>query len=124
MVWQTLLQHPANFYFRLGALNAAIAVCTGAFGGHGLKRFATPEKIDVWKTAVQYHLIHSLALLAVSQLKTRHHLVGGLFTAGIVLFSGSLYALVLTDHKKLGAITPIGGFSFIFGWLAMAAIGL
>lgn len=99
MVWNTLLHSPANFYFRLGALNAAIAVGTGAFGGHGLKKFASSEQLDVWKTAVHYHFIHSLALIAVSQLRRRHHIPGGLFTAGILLFSGSLYALVLSDVK-------------------------
>ncbi len=98
-----LLQNPQNLYFKLGALNLALGVCLGAFGGHGLKKFATEYQIDVWKTAVQYQFIHGLGLMAVSQMRRRHHLVGGLFTTGIVLFSGSLYALVLTD-KKVGGI--------------------
>ncbi|KAL0487529.1 hypothetical protein AKO1_008653 [Acrasis kona] len=115
----------ARLYLRIGAVSGALAVGFGAFGAHALKkRITDPTLLKTWETASQYHLLHSLALLGVSQCRRNHHLVGGLFTAGIILFSGSLYALVLTQKKALGAITPIGGLSFIGGWLALAFLAL
>ncbi|KAL9648366.1 hypothetical protein ABK040_001944 [Willaertia magna] len=120
-----LMANPTNLYFRLGAINMALAVGLGAFGAHGLKaRTNDPYYLQTWQTGAQYHFLHALGLIAISQMKRKHHLVGGLFLGGILLFSGSLYTLVLTQNKKLGAITPIGGVSFIAGWIVMAVFGL
>ncbi|RHY30113.1 hypothetical protein DYB32_004592, partial [Aphanomyces invadans] len=77
----------------------------GAFGAHALQsRVKNPKRIKTWETASHYHLIHSVALLAVP-LARRPNVAGGFLTAGIVLFSGSLYTLVLSDQAKLGIIT-------------------
>jgi uncharacterized membrane protein YgdD (TMEM256/DUF423 family) len=81
--------------------------------------------IDVWATAAQYNMTHALGLLAVAWVMSRTNHVaaqvaGMAFVVGIVLFSGSLYTMVLTGQRKLGAITPLGGVAFIIGWLALA----
>lgn len=108
----------------LGSLLAALGVMLGAFGAHALKARVTPEMLEVWQTAVFYHLVHALAVLLVALLAVRLGASVGwiamLFIAGILLFSGSLYALVLTGMRPLGMITPIGGVLFIAGWLWLA----
>jgi uncharacterized membrane protein YgdD (TMEM256/DUF423 family) len=109
-----------------GALFGAIAVGAGAFGAHGLKSLVTPDRLQVFETAVRYQVIHALALLVVGLLSSgstdrRLAWAGRSMTVGIVVFSGSLYLLVLTDTAWLGAITPLGGVSFIAGWLFLAA---
>lgn len=116
----------AKLCLLLGSLGGLIAVLLGAFGSHGLKEKLTPEMLAVWKTAVEYQFYHSLGLLAVGLLILQSHsnLAGwsGLaFALGILLFSGSLYALALTGVKPLGAITPIGGLGFILGWCLLIA---
>lgn len=94
---------------RIGPALAALAVAFGAFGAHAL---ADNPRLDTWKTGALYHLVHAVALcLPNLPTATRR-----LLTAGIVLFSGSLYLLVLLDLPVLGAITPLGGVSFIAGW--------
>lgn len=109
----------------LGALAAGLAVALGAFGAHGLSGRVTPERLEVYKTGVLYHMMHALALLAIGW-AAQHwpgwpvHTAGYLFLAGIVLFSGSLYLLVLTDTAWLGAVTPFGGVAFIAGWILLA----
>jgi uncharacterized membrane protein YgdD (TMEM256/DUF423 family) len=108
---------------RLSAILAGLGVALGAFGAHGLRNRVGPELIDVWKTGVLYHLIHALALLAVATLATQiawPRAVAGCFIAGIALFSGSLYLLVLTNVRVLGAITPLGGVAFLIGWILLA----
>jgi len=101
---------------------AAIAVGLGAFGAHGLKAKLSSEMLGVWQSAVQYHAWHALGLLAVGLsvdvLWTR--VAGWLLLAGIVLFSGSLYALALGAPKGLGIVTPFGGLAFMAGWIAYA----
>jgi uncharacterized membrane protein YgdD (TMEM256/DUF423 family) len=113
-------------YLKIAGISGALAVGLGAFGAHGLqKRINDPKMLKNWETAAHYHLMHSLALLGVASIaKRNHHLIGGLFVGGIVLFSGSLYAMVLTNQRKLGAVTPIGGLAFIGGWLALAFAAL
>jgi uncharacterized membrane protein YgdD (TMEM256/DUF423 family) len=115
-----------KLFILLGSLNALIGVALGAFGAHGLKTKVAPEMLTVWNTAVQYHLIHALGLLLIGIL---FHLMpdapliktaGWSILLGIILFSGSLYALVLTGTKPLGIITPIGGVAFLVGWLLLA----
>jgi len=110
----------------LGALFAFMAVALGAFGAHALKSRFPPDALAVWQTGVLYHGWHALALIGVGAMLLQRPGAAGfawaawLFTAGIVLFSGSLYALVLTGARSLGAITPVGGVAFLAGWLAFA----
>ncbi len=113
-------------FFRYGALFMFLGVVMGAFGGHALKYSLLEESQHIYHIAVLYHLIHALGLLAVgwlSTLKPNEMLVrqaGLAFVVGIVLFSGSLYLLSITGIKKFGMITPIGGLSFLAGWLMIA----
>ncbi len=113
-------------WIRYGSLLMFLAVALGAFGAHGLKDALTAEGKQTYQTAVLYHLIHGLALLAVgwlSVLKPAEPLVknaGWCFVLGIALFSGSLYLLSVTGIKKLGIITPFGGLAFLIGWLCLA----
>lgn len=115
----------------VAALNLALAVMTGAFGAHGLKARLTPEQLSWWQTAVEYHVSHALGLLAIGVLlriapALPTALPAGVATsalwlqAGIVIFSGSLYAMALGAPRWFGAITPIGGLAFIIGWLWLA----
>jgi uncharacterized membrane protein YgdD (TMEM256/DUF423 family) len=106
--------------FRTAAALCFVAVGFGAFGAHALKgTLQTNDSIEVWKTAVLYHFVHALALLVLAILPGVSRVAAGLFIAGIVLFSGSLYLLALTNVKWLGAITPIGGLCFLAGWLCL-----
>jgi uncharacterized membrane protein YgdD (TMEM256/DUF423 family) len=112
-----------------GAVFGAVAVALGAFGAHGLKARVPPEDVAIFETAARYHLIHALAILAAAWAVDRFpgvaaQAAGWLFAWGIVLFSGSLYALVLTGTRGLGAITPVGGLLLIGGWAALAAAAL
>ena len=107
-----------------------LAVALGAFGAHALKSRLSGEAAGVWQTAVQYHAWHALALFGLGLLMLHWPERLGLgftawmFVAGIVLFSGSLYALALTGVRGLGAVTPIGGIAFLVGWAVLAwAIG-
>ncbi|MBM7334554.1 MAG: DUF423 domain-containing protein [Alcanivorax sp.] len=108
----------------LGALNGALAVTLGAFGAHGLKNRVDAAMLDVWSTASQYHFYHALALLLVGLLARQAGAgavtAGWILFAGTLVFSGSLYALVLSGQKWLGAITPLGGTALIVGWLWLA----
>jgi uncharacterized membrane protein YgdD (TMEM256/DUF423 family) len=105
---------------RVAAGMGATAVAAGAFGAHALAARVTPERLATWHTASTYHLVHAVVLLALALSPVPRRLSGGLFTAGILLFSGSLYALVLLDQPWLGAVTPLGGLCFIAGWLSLA----
>ena len=113
---------PSTFFWRLGCASGASAVLLGAFGAHGLQaRFAGhPDReklLSTWHTASSYHLVHSgILLIAASQ---RKQLAAQLLAGGIAVFSGSLYALVLSGVKVLGAVTPIGGLLLVGGWAAM-----
>ena len=116
-------------FLLLSGLNGLLAVALGAFGAHGLRAgLAAAEdgarRLEVWQTAASYHLTHALALGLTAYVCSRSSLSsaalsGYLFQAGIVLFSGSLYALTLTGVKALGAITPLGGLCFLAGWAAI-----
>merc|ERR1711916_62261 len=110
-----------NFFWKAGALNGALAVALGAFGAHGLKSRVKDERmLAAWSTAAQYHLVHSVVLLAVPLVKPVPTWGGRLLLGGITLFGGSLYAMVLSDVRALGAITPVGGTALIGGWLCLA----
>src|SRR6185369_1960043 len=111
----------------LGATLLALAVVFGAFGAHGLRDRLDAYSMGVYEKAVFYHFIHALGLLVVSFLPKTGTFsefatswVCGLLLAGIVIFSGSLYALAISGNRMLGAITPLGGVSFIAAWLALA----
>jgi uncharacterized membrane protein YgdD (TMEM256/DUF423 family) len=103
---------------RIAALLGALAVALGAFGAHGLKDLlARNETAAVWEKAVFYHFIHAVMLFVLAARSPFNPGPWFCFLAGIVLFSGSLYLLAFTNIKWLGAITPLGGISFIAGWL-------
>ena len=109
----------------LGALNAAIAIAAGAFAAHSLRARLDARSVEVFETAARYHMYHAFALVLAGMLANASamrgtQLAGWLFQAGIVLFSGSLYALALTGVKTLGAVTPLGGVAFLAGWLWLA----
>jgi uncharacterized membrane protein YgdD (TMEM256/DUF423 family) len=108
-------------WLRIAAISGALAVSCGAFGAHGLKDRLAPDLLSVWNTAVLYHLVHSLALLALALAAPRRiALPATLFTVGIVVFSGTLYLLALSSARWLGAVTPLGGLALIAGWLSLA----
>jgi uncharacterized membrane protein YgdD (TMEM256/DUF423 family) len=113
----------------LSGINGFLAVALGAFGAHGLRSWLAtaddgPRRLEVWQTASSYHLTHALALGLAAYVCSRSQLsaasLSGYFLqAGIVLFSGSLYALTLTGIKTFGAITPLGGLCFLAGWASL-----
>jgi len=111
----------ARFALVLGSLAMFVAVALGAFGAHGLRARFLGGGGEIWKTAALYHLVHAVALLAVSLASLRARAaICWLFVAGIVLFSGSLYLLALTGYSWLGPITPLGGAAFLSGWVVLA----
>ena len=108
----------------VGCLFAFSAVGLGAFGAHFLKSRLSPEDLEIFQTGVNYQFYHALALLAFGLLAEHRPRLkpwpGYAFIFGIVVFSGSLYLLVLTQIRILGAITPIGGVAFLVGWIGFA----
>jgi uncharacterized membrane protein YgdD (TMEM256/DUF423 family) len=104
-------------WVRLGGAFSFLAVALGAFGAHALKgTLAANNTREVWNTAVLYQAIHGLAVLLLGYVAGANRVSCYLFLAGIVLFSGSLYALALTGARWLGPITPLGGLCFLAGW--------
>ncbi len=111
---------------RSGAALMLLGVAAGAFGAHGLKQRLTPELLAIWETGARYQLYHALGLLALAALWEKlsprgASAAGWCFLLGVVVFSGSLYALSLTGERRLGAITPLGGLLFLAGWAAVLA---
>ncbi len=108
-------------------LSGALAVAAGAFAAHGLERTAGETELAAFRTGALYHLLHSVALLGIAALTPLSpngaRTAGIAFVAGIVLFSGSLYFLGLTGSRALVLITPLGGLSFIAGWIVLAVTG-
>lgn len=112
-------------FVAVGSVLALLAVALGAFGAHGLRGRVAPDMLEVYETAVRYHMYHALGMLAVAWTCARWPAsapaaAGWLFLAGIVVFSGSLYLLVLTGQRWLGAVTPLGGLAFLLGWAVLA----
>lgn len=115
----------SRLWLVIGTSCGFLSVLVGAFGAHVLRTSLTSEFFEIYQTANHYLFVHSLALFilgAWGQNATFHNsllykLAGFAFTLGIVLFSGSLYALVLTNVRSFGAITPLGGLSFLLGWI-------
>lgn len=115
-----------KLFVALGSINMLLSVALGAFGAHGLKSKISSEMLSVYQTGVHYHVIHALGLIFIGILSEKlagtslAGWAGWLMFAGIVLFSGSLYALSTSGVKALGAITPLGGVAFIVSWLLLA----
>jgi uncharacterized membrane protein YgdD (TMEM256/DUF423 family) len=127
----------------VAAVVGGVGVVLGAFGAHGLKARLEPDQLASWQTAVQYHLLHAVALLQLASWQTavQYHLLHAvallglglfaaqsgravglqawLFTLGVTLFSGSIYVLVLGGPRWLGPVTPLGGLCLIAGWLSL-----
>ena len=118
-----------KLWLALGASYGLTGVLLGAFGAHALRARLAPDLLAVWKTAVEYQFYHALALLLVglwarSQPATALNVAGGCFALGVLVFSGSLYALALSGVRVLGAVTPFGGLLFIAGWIALLVAAL
>lgn len=116
-------------FLLVGAVAGFVAVAFGAFGAHGLRNRLSPEMLAIFETGVRYQMYHAFAVLVVALAAARLdgwmiRGAGWSFTAGIVIFSGSLYALALTGVTTLGAITPIGGLAFLIGWGLLIAAAI
>lgn len=108
-------------FFRIAAALCFLAVALGAFGAHSLKAtLQAHDMVSVWEKAVLYHFLHALALLVLALHGIESRAPAILFVAGIILFSGSLYLLALTNVRWLGAITPLGGLCFLAAWAWLA----
>jgi uncharacterized membrane protein YgdD (TMEM256/DUF423 family) len=108
-----------------GAINAGLAVAAGAFAAHGLRDRLEARALEIFETAARYQMYHALAMILAAVIATSGAKTAGwIFQVGIVVFSGSLYALALTDVKILGAITPLGGLAFLAGWAWLAITAL
>lgn len=114
-------------FLTIAAILGGLSVAAGAFGSHALQEKLTERSLAIFETATRYQMYHALALLAVALLLSRAEaaqpllaIAGYAFIGGIIIFSGSLYALSLSGIKILGAITPIGGAAFLVGWVCLA----
>jgi uncharacterized membrane protein YgdD (TMEM256/DUF423 family) len=115
----------ANAFAALGALYGLLGVAFGAFGAHALRERLPAEMLAVYRTGVEYQMYHAAALIGVGLLgivqPARTPVFAGCcFAAGVVLFSGSLYLLAITEVRLFGAATPLGGMLFLLGWAALA----
>jgi uncharacterized membrane protein YgdD (TMEM256/DUF423 family) len=115
-----------RLFLAAGALLAGLGVAAGAFGAHALEASVSPDRLQTFETAVRYQMYHALALLLLGVMPASGVELGALgttagvcFTGGVIIFSGSLYLLVLTDTPWLGAVTPLGGAAFLAGWAAL-----
>ncbi len=110
----------------VAAFSGGLAVMAGAFGAHGLQGRVDPDQLSAWRTASQYHLLHSVVLLALGLFALQSgraiQVPAILFTSGVVLFSGSIYLLVLTQLHWLGPVTPMGGLCLVAGWLSLLSL--
>jgi|SRR6266850_4232405 len=117
-------------FLLIGAVLGFLGVALGAFGAHALKSRLSPEMLTVFETGVRYQMYHTLAVLivaaAIGHIGNTRLLAfaGWSFLAGILLFSGSLYALALTSVGILGAVTPFGGLLFLIGWACLAVFAV
>ncbi|MEH7390116.1 DUF423 domain-containing protein [Bacillus sp. JJ1474] len=114
-----------KLFIIIGALNAFLSVALGAFGAHGLEKVVEPKYLEIWKTGVQYQMFHATGLLVIGILLGKMPAnallswLGWMMLIGIILFSGSLYVLSVTQISVLGAITPLGGVSFLAAWVLL-----
>ena len=119
-----------QFFLTIAAIFGGLSVAGGAFGAHALREKISERSLEIFDTGARYQIYHALALLLVAMLMSRLDsppttlLVSGwLFIIGVVIFSGSLYALSLTGIKSLGAVAPLGGLALMLGWAALAVAG-
>jgi uncharacterized membrane protein YgdD (TMEM256/DUF423 family) len=119
-----------QFFLTIAAIFGGLSVAGGAFGAHALREKISDRSLEIFDTGARYQMYHALALLLVAMLMSRSEnppttlLVSGwLFIIGIVIFSGSLYALSLTGIKSLGAVAPLGGLALMVGWGVLAVAG-
>jgi len=119
-----------NLFIALAAINGFIAVGLGAFAAHGLKSRLPEDLLAIFQTGVQYQMIHGLGLILIAILGaldvSRRLLMAaaGVLVAGVVMFSGSLYLLALTELRWVGPVTPVGGLFFMLGWVLVVIAGL
>lgn len=121
-----------RIFLAIASVLGGISVILGAFASHALKDRLSERALAIWETGTKYQMYHALATIAIALLLTRFPsskllmVAGYAFISGVVIFSGSLYALSLSGIKWLGAITPLGGVAFIIGWacLTIAALGI
>jgi uncharacterized membrane protein YgdD (TMEM256/DUF423 family) len=117
-------------FLLIGSVYGFFGVALGAFGAHALKTRLSPDMLAVFETGVRYQMYHAFAILivaaAIGQLGSVRllNMAGWSFTVGILLFSGSLYALSLSEVRVLGAVTPFGGLLFLLGWICLAMFAL
>lgn len=117
-------------FYLLGALSAGLGVALGAFGAHALRARLSSERLATFETGVRYQLYHAFGLLLIAAAASAWPdslwltIAGWAFTAGTLLFSGSLYLLALSGQRRWGAITPLGGLAFIAGWICAALAAL
>ena len=124
-----MINEMSRIFLAIAAAFGGISVILGAFASHALKDRLSDRALEIWETGTKYQMYHALALILVALLLSRMSstpltIAGYSFIAGIVLFSGSLYALSLSGIKILGAVTPIGGVAFITGWICLAIAAL
>ena len=117
-----------KIFLAVGGLYGLLGVALGAFGAHGLRDRLEASQLSSWQTAVQYQLIHAIALIVVGVWLLHTGAValryaGALFVAGVALFSGSIYLLILTSATWLGPVTPLGGVALMAGWLGVIYAG-
>ena len=117
----------SRIFLAIAAIFGALSVGAGAFATHALRERLSERSLEIFETAARYQMYHALALILVALLISRAEfpqplfvVAGWSFIIGVSIFSGSLYALSLTNIKVLGAITPLGGAAFIAGWGALA----
>jgi uncharacterized membrane protein YgdD (TMEM256/DUF423 family) len=116
-------------FIAIAAVSGFLGVSLGAFGAHALRGSLEPRDLEIFDTAVRYQLVHAVALLGVGLLWVRWPVAaltasGWFLVAGTLIFSGSLYLLVLTGARWLGAVTPLGGVAFLLGWLLLAWVAV
>ncbi len=115
-----------QLFFIVAGLSGALGVALGAFGAHALQGHLAADRLGTYETAIRYQMYHALALLGVAVALSRFPqtglllTAGWLFIAGTILFCGSLYLLVVSRARAVGAITPLGGLAFIAGWICVA----
>jgi len=116
---------PPHTTTKVAPLLLALGVACGAFGAHALKDTVPPADLAIWEKAVLYHLVHSLAILVIAALPTTvpestKHRISWILLLSVLIFSGTLYGLVLSNQRWFGAITPIGGSGFILAWTLLS----
>lgn len=114
-----------RLFATLGSISALIAVAAGAFGAHALRSRLPPDLAEIFETGARYQMYHALALIAAGWVAGRWAApqatwAGWFFLVGTIIFSGSLYVLALSGARWLGAVTPLGGVSFLLGWASLA----